>query len=78
MMKIDIVNFLRKIQNSKKKQYTLAMNKWITTGIVTELLPINRDFKKLTWVPRPFDGVLPAPSAEARRQQIYPSETQDR
>ena len=43
------------------------MNKWITTGIVTEPLPNNRDFKRLTWVPRPFDGDLPTPSTEARR-----------
>ena len=48
-------------------EYTLAMNKWITTGLVTEFRPNNRDFKKLTWVPQPFDGDLPAPSAEARR-----------
>ena len=43
------------------------MHKWIATGLVTELIPNNRDFKKITWVPRPFDGDLPAPSLEARR-----------
>ena len=43
------------------------MSKWIKEGIVTELLPNDRDFKKLTWIPREFDGNLPVPSAEARR-----------
>ena len=45
----------------------MAMSKWIKEGIVTELIPNDRDFKKLTWIPREFDGNLPVPSAEARR-----------
>ena len=48
-------------------EYTIAMSKWITTGIVTELIPNDRDFKKLTWAPREFDGDMPIPSAEAGR-----------
>ena len=48
-------------------EYTMAMSKWIKEGIDTELVPNDRDFKKLTWIPREFDDNLPVPSAEAHR-----------
>ena len=52
-------------------EYTMAMSKWITTGIVTELIPNDRDFKKLAWASREFDGDLPVPSAESATSGKY-------
>ena len=46
---------------------SMSILKFIKEGIVTELIPNDRDFRKLTWIPREFDGNLPVPSAEARR-----------
>ena len=48
-------------------EYTLAISKFIKEGVVTELIPNDRDFEKLTWIPREVDPPLPIPSTEARR-----------
>ena len=48
-------------------EYTLAMSKFIKEGVVTELIPNDRDFQKLTWISRAIDPPLPISSTEARR-----------
>jgi hypothetical protein len=48
-------------------EYTLAMSKFIKEGMVTELIPNDRDFEKLTWIPREVNPLLPIPSTEAHR-----------
>ena len=48
-------------------EYTLAMSKFIKQGVVTELIPNDRNFETLTWIPREVDGHLPIPSTKARR-----------
>jgi hypothetical protein len=48
-------------------EYTLAMSKFIKEGVVTEPIPNDRDFAKLTWIPREVDPSLPIPSTESRR-----------
>jgi len=48
-------------------EYTHGMSKWIREGIITELIPNNRPFAPLTWIPREVDPPLPIPSNESLR-----------
>ena len=43
------------------------MSKGIKEEVVTELIPNNRAFEKLTWIPREVDPPLPIPSTELLR-----------
>jgi hypothetical protein len=48
-------------------EYKLAMSKFIKEGVVTELIPYDCNFEKLTWIPCKVDDSMPITSTEARR-----------
>ena len=58
-------------------EYTLAMSKWIKEGIVTELIPNDRDFKKLTWIPASLMETYQYHRLKLADMQTSPSVTLD-
>ena len=42
------------------------MEGWVQKGVVALLLPIEKDFNKLTWRPTYYDGQIPPVSTRKR------------